>query len=557
MTAIAAARTVVIHAPRMTTSRASITPVVQTGTLTFARSATVGVDSSVKLSDVSLEAATTRLTVHMSLAAGRQYSFAGGYTAGMKVTLTGPGTKATINLTKGFTVKTTGEYDLTFDAPYSLKNAGSVSSLSINSKAVLPTSSGDKNIDALLRGGTDGWWHAYDAAPATGTTQVSATAKGLAANSSATALTYSFLSGQPQGQNMSGFQPMTEAQKSAVRAAFDYYSKLINVTFTEAQDGSAGNINFGTNDQAHVSAGYASPPNGSAAKDETFLFLANDAATNGDAGVQTGGYGWETILHEIGHTLGLKHPGNYNAGGGGTPGPYLSATVDDRQHTIMSYKNDAASTGVNPSTAMVYDIEALQYLYGANTSASTATNGAFSFADGNQYLQTLWSANGTDTIDLGALKNSSNVDLNGGAYSSINITGAADSAWYSGRNNVGIAYGSAINKVTLSSAEDVAESVTLNDAYANGAFDAINGFDAGDDTINIKKSMFKSVTAKNIEFGASATKATSKLVVNPTTGEVFYDADGSGTKSVARKIAQLNLVDGSAPLSLSNFSFVA
>jgi serralysin len=34
-------------------------------------------------------------------------------------------------------------------------------------------------------------------------------------------------------------------------------------------------------------------------------------------------------MHEIGHALGLKHPGNYNAGGGTSPGPFLSKSLDN------------------------------------------------------------------------------------------------------------------------------------------------------------------------------------------------------------------------------------
>lgn len=43
--------------------------------------------------------------------------------------------------------------------------------------------------------------------------------------------------------------------------------------------------------------------------------------------------------------------------------------------------------------------------------------GAFNFTAGQSYLKTLWSTNGTDTIDLSQLTNASTVDLNGGAYS--------------------------------------------------------------------------------------------------------------------------------------------
>jgi hypothetical protein len=539
------------------TPRKLASPVTQTGTLTFAASSANGVDSTVGLGSVGLDPATTRLTASVALKAGTKYTFSFWFAKnGPTVTLIDSQGKSTkVNMASGFTATKSGNYQLVFDAPYSLKTAANFDNLSINATALLPTSSGDKNIDALLMGGTDQWWHPADAAPAKGSGSVSPAATGLDGNSSATTLTFGFLSSQPGGQSMTSFQAMTDAQKNAVRAAFAYYGKLINVNFTEVAGDGAANINFGTNNQGS-SAGYAYLPNDSGTKDKTYMYLANNQATNSDAGVQQGGYGWMTVLHEIGHTLGLKHPGNYNAGGGGTPGPYLPAATDARQYTIMSYKDDNASRGINATTPMLYDVAALQYLYGANTSASAATSGKFTFSDGNSYLQTLWSANGTDTIDLSGLKNSSKVDLNSGAYSSINITGAATSSTYSGNNNVAIAYAAKINNVTLSSTGGVADSVTLNNAFVSGSYDTVGSFDASVDTIALKSSLFGKLSKASIEVGSAATAKNTRIVVNNATGDIYYDADGSG-KGAAKKIAHYSVISGGAALSASNFSFVA
>jgi hypothetical protein len=530
----------------------------QTGTLTFARAGATGVDAKANISDVGLSSATNKLTLTLTLQANRKYSFSFFFqTNGPKVTLTDSKGKATaVTMSKGFTVAKTGTYTLTFAAGYSLKDAANFDNLAINAKSVLPTSTGDKNVDALLMGGTDQWWHAYDAAPTLGTDKISASALGLDANSSATALTYSFLTSQPGGQNMTGFQEMTDAQKNAVRAAFAYYAKLINVTFTEVGGDGTGNINFGTNTQAS-SAGYANLPDASGVKDKVYLYLANNQATNGDAGMAEGGYGWMTALHEIGHTLGLKHPGNYNAGGGGTPGPYLPTALDNRQTTIMSYHDNDVSRGVNATTPMLYDVAALQYLYGANQSGSTASGGAFTFTNGSNYLQTLWSASGSDTIDLSGLTNASKVNLNAGTYSSINITAPAATKSYSGNNNVALAFGSKINNVTLSSANDVADSVTLNGAFSSGGFDTIASFDASADKIVLKKSLFGTLTSANVVVGTAATTAKTKIIVNNATGDIYYDADGSGTKSVAKKIAHYTAIGGGGAISAGNFSFVA
>lgn len=90
----------------------------------------------------------------------------------------------------------------------------------LNARSVLPTKSGDANIDALLMGGKRNWWRPDGALAVVGTEKISSKANGLAAGSSATALTYSFLSAPQAGKDPVGFQQMTSAQKDAVRAVF-------------------------------------------------------------------------------------------------------------------------------------------------------------------------------------------------------------------------------------------------------------------------------------------------------------------------------------------------
>ncbi len=68
---------------------------------------------------------------------------------------------------------------------------------------------------------------------------------------------------------------------------------------------------------------------------------------------------YSVVAHEIGHALGLKHPGSYNKG---DSGPFLSAARDNKDMTLMSYY-----PGEKPLTEYrELDIKALQYLYGSN-----------------------------------------------------------------------------------------------------------------------------------------------------------------------------------------------
>jgi hypothetical protein len=555
--------TIALHPPRVrlavqVTSRFAppAAPVNQTSTLAFAASNVSGVDSIANLSSVGLDAATTNLALTTDLRAGQVYSFSYAWTSKGAPAISlvdGAGKVTKVNMAKGFTVPTSGTYTLKFDYAYSLKSNAGLESLQIKARATLPKSTGDKTLDAVLYVGTTDWWHDADAGVTLSDNAITDKVKELASASSRHALTYSFLSSAPAGQaaTMSNFQEMTDEQKAAVRRAFDYYAKIIDVSFEET-DAGTGNINFGTNSQAS-SAGYATVPNTST-KDQAFLYLANNQASNSGSSLNEGLYGWETILHEIGHTLGLKHPGNYNAGGGGTPGPYLSAKMDNHQYSIMSYHDNAFTTGVRSTTPELLDIAALQYLYGANDDTSTATNGKFVFDAGQTYLKTLWSKNGTDVIDLTGLLNSSHINLNAGTFSDIAFYKAPDSPSYSGYNNVSLAYGSKINNVKLSDKAGLAESVTLNTAYLEGAFNTVTNFEASADTIGLGKKQFKGVSATTIEFGTAATNAKTRLVVNNTTGEIFYTAKGNA--GVAQKISQVSTKNGVA-LTGQNFSVVA
>lgn len=74
----------------------------------------------------------------------------------------------------------------------------------------------------------------------------------------------------------------------------------------------------------------------------------------------------DMVLHEIGHAIGFKHPGNYHQDGSGSDAPpYLPAAEDDSLKTVMSYNGDFAGPLPRP-----YDLLAAEFLYGSTVPAN-------------------------------------------------------------------------------------------------------------------------------------------------------------------------------------------
>ena len=273
-------------------------------------------------------------------------------------------------------------------------------------------------------------------------------------------LTYSFMMAVPSdasADDANGFEPMTSLEKQAVRTALATWSAVANVKFTEVR--ADGDIQLATNYQGNRSSGYAYLPNG---VDPTYLFTNNADTFN--TVFTPGTFGPSVLIHELGHTLGLKHPGNYDSTGGSIDGPFLPSATDNIDYSQMSY-NTGAGYALNHQygiTPMLYDIQAMQYLYGANLTYH-AGNDSYDFVQDSP-LQCIWDAGGRDTFNFSGCDNAVVINLNAGTFSST----------APGYNNVSIAY-----NVTIEAAVAGSGGSTI---YANGAGNAITG-GAGADLI--------------------------------------------------------------------------
>ena len=289
------------------------------------------------------------------------------------------------------------------------------------------------------------------------------------------------------GSESVGFVPMSAVQKAMAAEAYGLWDDTIATRFTQVASGGQMSFNYSssTNGSTHTGTLFTGT-NGHYHMTSADTWLDSHwPSHNTDASVQHGEYGFMTYLHEIGHALGLDHPGLYDGSA-----DYAQDAIyaqDTQRFTVMSYFDGDADgsktswrgkdgTWYYPSTPMVHDLAVIQKIYGADLQTragntvygfhNTADRSIFDFTKTPNVVATIWDAGGNDSIDLSGYSANQRLDLRAGAYS--NVGGLI--------NNLGIAFGATIESGIGGSGKDtVIGNAAANRLYGRGGADVLNG----------------------------------------------------------------------------------
>jgi serralysin len=311
------------------------------------------------------------------------------------------------------------------------------------------------------------------------------------------------------GENASSFGAFTAAQQAATRDALKMFSSVANLGFTETAEAST--------QHADLRFAMSSKPG------TAWAYFPSTSAEGGDAWFNKSDYGqpvkgdyaYLTFLHEIGHSLGLEHAHEENV---------MPQDRDSMEYTVMSYRSyvGASTTSgyVNEKfgyaqSLMMYDIAALQHMYGANfgtnggnsTYSWNATTGEMMIngvgqgaAGGNKILLTVWDGGGNDTYDFSNYSTNLKVDLRPGEWTTTSTAQLAQLHWDGSKAAVGNianalqhkgdarslienAVGGAGNDTIIGNqAANVLNGNTGNDALTGGAGNDVLDGGAGSDT---------------------------------------------------------------------------
>ncbi len=271
-------------------------------------------------------------------------------------------------------------------------------------------------------------------------------------NGTAVSVTYGFPTSVPSyypgdALERTQFEAFSTSMQNAVRQIMTHIETFANITLTETS----------SNPDISLAQAYLSetPDDQTAA----YAYFPDQGPFSGDvwfnnrffwdSTMDPGESGYYVAMHEIGHSLGLEH--TFAVG--------LSGAENTEQFSVMAYDLNPWG-GIQAETYMLYDIAAIQEIYGANTSYN-AGNTTYTLDAFSAY--TIWDGGGNDTLDSTNYNGNVILHLEEGGFSSLGLD-----------EHIAIAYDAVIENARSGNGND--------QLFGNDANNILNG-GAGDDDL--------------------------------------------------------------------------